>query len=433
MYRNKHIPGWVRACRPERAAQSTPDLRLPPDTRNVDGQMSILDLFRDRNRRFLLLTASLTFLAMGISQAMYGPFYPHFRSEFGLSGSAVGLLASFHFTGTTAAVFLAGFVVRRIGYKTVIVSGAMLFSAGFFGIAASSDWIIILAATLLLGLGFGVLISYNLMVDDYFGPLGPAAINLINVFFGIGSVLGPLLAGASISVGGHRIGFLAGGAIATVILLMALRLPQHHPVAETDRTGAGFALAGTGVFLLLFSLYVGAEVTSSSWIPTSLARNHPAPAVATFTATFWLALSAGRLIAVPLSIRLAPSRMVIGALSCAAVAVLLARVESIAPPAYILTGFFIGPVFPAAVSWIRRVFPTRAARITSVVLAGGGTGGIVFPPLVGVTVDFFTSAIIPVMIAMILVLAIAVAGAIARFFPLHETRGTGQKEADSIG
>ncbi|POQ98975.1 hypothetical protein AU468_11330 [Alkalispirochaeta sphaeroplastigenens] len=381
--------------------------------------MTLRDLFRDKDRRYLLLTASLAFLALGTSQALYGPLYPWFRESLSLSGSAVGLIASFHFFGATVAVLTAGFVLRRTGFKPVIVAGACIFSAGYAGFAASTLWGGILASALLLGLGFGTLVSFNLFIDDYFGPLGAAALNLTNMFFGIGAILGPLLAGVSLSLGGHRLAFLAGGAVALLLLAMTLRLKQHHPVAETDRSGAGTALAGTVVFLVFLALYIAAEASASNWIPTSLTRNHTPPVVASTMAMVWLAVSAGRLAAVPLSVHVAPHVMVLGSAGCATAMFLLARFEPAAPLAYIATGFFMGPVYPATVSWIRRVFPSRAARVAAAVMAGGGLGGIFGPPLVGAVTDSFSTAEIPLAIALILVIALLTGLGITLFFPLR--------------
>ncbi|WP_159438741.1 MFS transporter [Alkalispirochaeta americana] len=390
--------------------------------------MTLRDLFRDKDRRYLLLTASLAFLALGTSQALYGPLYPWFRESLSLSGSAVGLIASFHFFGATVAVLVAGFVLRRVGFKAVIIAGACIFSAGYFGFATSSRWGGILASALLLGLGFGTLVSFNLFIDDYFGPLGAAALNLTNMFFGIGAILGPLLAGISLSLGGHRLAFLAGGAVALLLLAMTLRLRQHHPVAETDRSGAGTALAGTVVFLVFLALYIAAEASASNWIPTSLTRNHAPPFVASTMAMVWLAVSAGRLAAVPLSVHLAPHFMVLGSVGCATGMFLLARFEPAAPLAYIATGFFLGPVYPATVSWIRRVFPSRAARIAATVMAGGGLGGIFGPPLVGAATDTFSTAVIPLAIALILVASLLTGLGITVFFPSRPTSaGKGQE------
>ncbi len=379
--------------------------------------MTVLNLFRDRERRYLLLSGSLTFLVLGLSQAMYGPFYPHFREIYSLSASATGMIASFHFAGATVAVAISGVAAGRFGFRPVITAGGLLFTGGFLGVALSGVWTGILFSALLLGFGFGTLVVYNLFVDDYFGRLGPAALNLINMFFGIGSILSPILAGVSMSLGDHRLGFLVGGALAMTAFVLSLRLPRRTPPQETDQSRAGVAMMGTGTFLLLFVLYIGAESTSSNWIPTSLARLHPAAVVASVTSLFWLALSAGRLVAMPLSIRITPPVMVIGAGSLSAATALIARIDPLAIPAYILTGFFLGPFFPAAISWIRRSFPTRAARITPLVLAGGGIGGIVFPPLVGTTVDRFGVPIIPVALGAILILGMTTALVIARYFP----------------
>lgn len=391
--------------------------------------MSIKELFADRHDRRALVAACLAFLALGASQSMYGPFYPYFRSLFGLSGAQVGLMATFHFTGATAAVFAGGFLVRRFGYRRILLGGSVILAVGYAGIAQSPSWPLVLSSVLLLGVGFGALVTFNFLIDELFGRMGPAALNLANSAFGFGAILGPLLAGLSLSLDGHHLSFAIGAALSVTVVVLVAGISERVPARETETTGRRAAIAGTVAFVGYFLLYVGAESSSSGWIPTNLAPSYGVATAATLTALFWAALTAGRLAAVPLSMRIGPRTLATGGMLLALTSTAAAAIPAIAPAAFMFTGFFLGPVFPAGLSWIRRTFPGRAARISSVAISGGGLGGVFFPPLVGAAVDRWGSQAVPPALAAILAAALAAAFGISRLFPGAKTSSPGSNQA----
>jgi fucose permease len=158
-------------------------------------------------------------------------------------------------------------------------------------------------------------------------------------------------------------------------------------------------------FVVLYLFYMGSEASFGNWIPTHLTPTYGPAAAARYAGLFWLALTAGRIAAAPVSLRLSPGTLVSWTLVIGVAASVAASAAAIAPVAYVVAGFFCGPVFPGGLAWIRRRFPEAADEISSVVLAVGGLGPIVAPPVIGSAVDAYGVAAIPVAIAFMLILA----------------------------
>ncbi len=370
--------------------------------------MAFRDLLAPGERRFILLGAALMFFGIGASQAIYGPFYPYFRELFDLSAADVGVLGSLHFGGATGAVFVGGMLVRRLGFRPVLVAAGIAFVIGWGTVALGVSWGLVRVGVLLIGVGFGGVVNLNMLVDEEFGELGSAALNFINAAFAAGAIAAPLVAAAALTFTGHRPAFLAGAVVGLAGLIGMARMPRREDRGTEARSSLGWAAAGTVAFLTLFALYVGAEASSSQWIATALADVFEQAGAAGMTALFWATATVGRLVAVRLSTFMTPGRLVTVSAVGSMGAFLVARIPGWAVPGFGIAGLFMGPIFPGGLAWIRRTFPARATRISATVIAGAGVGGAIFPPAVGATVDLYGPTTIPTALAGIIA-AVAVA------------------------
>lgn len=371
-----------------------------------------------RQKLLLFVSSCLAFIAMGIAQSMYGPFYTLFREEFELTAAAVSTITALHFAGATVAVALSGFLSRKLGAFPVVITSAGLLTLGYLGIAASPSWPFVLLSTTLLGLGFGGLVSLNFLIARVYPTYAASALSLLNALFSVGSMAGPVIAAPFVGQNSYWPAFLIGGGVSAVVLLLFLLQPPPEEAAARPSTPLPRGLRAFGqisLFLLLFLFYVGSETSFSNWIPTHLTLTfEPAPA-ARLTSLFWVALTAGRLLAVPIGAKVKPSRILAASITLAVLAAGLAHYLPAAPAAYAVAGLAMGPMFPVGLAWIAKRFPTNSERVSSFIVAGGGVGGVVFPPVVGAVVDVAGRSAIPTTIGAFLLLA---AGAIAGIFIL---------------
>ena len=102
-------------------------------------------------RRVLFAAGTLTFLAIGAMQAMYGPSFPAFLARFGVGVGQVGAVVSAHFLGSFVTIAASGMLLARFGYRRLLFGGALLLSLGAAGVALSPLWTLTLAAALLGG------------------------------------------------------------------------------------------------------------------------------------------------------------------------------------------------------------------------------------------------------------------------------------------
>ncbi len=334
----------------------------------------------------------LLFVAIGVVLSLYGPAIPEFRERFGVGAGASALALSAHFTG--AIVGIAGWALldRRLGTGALLRPAAVLLVAGSIGLALAPSWPVTLAAAALVGVGFGVLVvALNALFAAGFGDRSAAMLNLLGACFGAGAILGPL---AFAATGSFRGPFL-GGAVLVVASLPLMRDVRRSPAPGPPAGSGRPAPVLVGGFVLLYVLYVGVESGVGGWEATSLlAHGTGEAAAANWTAGYWAAITAGRLLAVPLALRIAPPRLVAGALLLAAAALTLAHTSTLAPLAYTLTGLALAPVFPTGLAWLAAAAPATRAS-TALVIAGAQLGGVVLPATIGWLIDASSPAVIP--------------------------------------
>jgi fucose permease len=328
--------------------------------------------------------------AAGLLLSLYGPAMPELQARFGIGEGASALVLSAHFLGAMTGIAWWG-LDRRLASRTWLTTGTGLVAAGAAAIAFAPAWPVVLAGAVGLGIGFGaIVVEINVLLAEGFEERAAAMLNLLGATFGAGAVAGPLILAAT---GGYRVPFCAGALLAAGALALARDLPRAAPPADVVRPPTSPALVAG--FVAVVALYVGTESGIGGFEASSLlAGGAGAAAAASWTAAYWAALTTGRLLAIPLALRVAPATLAAGSLLAGACGLALAHVPGFAAAAYTLTGLLLGPVFPTVLAWLAVVAPGSRAS-TAMVFAAGQLGGIFLPVVIGRLVDARSPAVIP--------------------------------------
>ena len=358
-----------------------------------------------------------TFLLIGALLAIYGPILGQLARRFDVGLPTAGIVVSAHFCGAFVGAVAAMAVIERVPARLAMTASLGLLALGCAGVAAAPSWAVLLAAVLVVGLGFGGLdLGFNQLLTH--SGRSPARLNLLNAQFGIGAVAGPLLVAAT-GEGSWR-GLYAAAAVVAVVLALGLRGLSGRlraPVADDGRTRRSGWSPLVAMFVAGFVLYVGAEVSVGGWMPTHLGQlGYGSAAAAALTSGFWCALAVGRLLVAPVATR-APARVIVlAAISAASLMLLLALVTPLAPVGYLLAGLAFAPVFPTGLIWLAQLHPGNP-RSTSWLLVAALVGGVLFPPVVGAVIERFGATRAPAVLAVVAAGSLAAFLAAARYRP----------------
>lgn len=345
-----------------------------------------------RGNRSAMAVACANFVAYGLFTSGIGPALPELAIRTSSSLADLGGMFTALFFGALITQLISGPISDRIGQRPVLFGGLLLLAASVFGATWSSMLPVTFASTVLAGLGAGaVIVTTNLLVVQLFPERSTAALNLVNVFYCIGAVLGPVLAGLSLRlIGTALLPIWLGAGLMLLLLLPVLRLPQPQPApveTQTVRTVSVWRSVPLWMIGLLVLLYVGLESGISGWLTAYIGRTttQPVATAALAASAFWLALTIGRMVGALASMRVAPMVILTTCIGAALFGALLMHAGGGNVPmttaAVLIIGLSFGPIYPTALAITAATFRHAAGTATSIIMALGSIGGMLIPPM----------------------------------------------------
>lgn len=352
-----------------------------------------------------LWTAYLGFIAVGLSNNVLGASWLVLRPAFGQSLGSVGVLIAALMLGGLASSLTSGWALARLRTSSYCAVGALFALIGLLGYLGAS-WFLVVAATLVLGIGGGML---NAGLNTFVAAHYPASrMNWLHAFYGLGSSLGPFLFTLwALSLGLPWRWVYAGVAgVYLVLIVLMLRYRQlwpplrfkstkgntENPVRASLRVALGLGVTWLGMALLF--MHTGTSVSagqlSSSLL--NLGRGVPAEVAGNAAALYWACITAGRLLMGAVVDRVGSSRLL---RFCTAGTVLGAAVLWFAPIPLVsflgvaLMGLTLAPVYPTSVSRTPAlVGPNLSAHAIGVQVAAGSLGSAALPGILSGVADW---------------------------------------------
>ena len=336
-------------------------------------------------------------LVYGIYLGALSVLLPVIGADFRLGADVSGRLFPATFFGFVTSVSVCGYLSDRYGRKRVLLMGIAVYGIGLalFGRAPGFD--LALWASALIGAGSGVMETVaSAQAAELFPRRGALVLNLIQVAFGIGAASGPVLAHSLLLHTAFTWRTLyAGLAVANALLFAAFAVqpapPPRHGTEALDMASLRQVLKQPSFVLLCLAqaLYVGAEVSFFSWMPTYFrVRVTDGAALGAWAVTiFWIAMTIGRIVVAAFAERIAPLRLVSLLAIGAAVSSALALVRPLPLPTIgfvALTGLCLSGIFSLILTEAGRRYPQLAGTVFGGVLAFAGVGGALFPWVIGV-------------------------------------------------
>ena len=336
-----------------------------------------------------------TLTIVGVYISALGPGLPSLAARAGVPLAQAGTLFTAVFAGGLITSVGAGRAMDRFGRKPLLLAGIAANGLGALFLSLSTTWPQMLVSAFLLGVGDTMIIlGYHVLFSDLYQPAAGSALNRLNVFFGVGALIGPAVAGASLlAVGDIRFALwtvTAAQAVSMVVVLRA-RLPSM-PLAPADEQQLGLRQLLRRPLLwllaLILFLYVGLEVGLGNWTFTYLRSGGVGVASASaVTSGYWLALTLSRAVS-PFALRRLPELRFLAVTSAGATVLALALVVFAGwrPGGAVLiplVGFGFGPVWPLVFAVATGAYRHGAGAASGLLATAGSLGGLLGPWLQG--------------------------------------------------
>jgi fucose permease len=385
----------------------------------------------------LLAIAFIGIFVYGLLTALPGTVLPELeRNRYLPNDATAGTFLLINAIGAVVSYCVSGPLTDRLGKRFTLLAGAGLVIISMAGFAltvttmqAGAALGLIFGCSLVLGLGANAIVSAgHALVADVADAQRNAALNLLDVCFGLGLSVLPLVAGTlGAGSGLGSIFWILGGAAAILLVLVLLpRFPRPSHPESFPISEARDLFRDTSFWLLAIALfmYVGAEVSVGKWVVTFLERDadllkaaglnasvlqemsRTSPdafvaffkndaagvAVGTFAlrtlSLFGFSLMIGRLISSFLLGVMRINTYVLltcgSALTVIGLAVTLtASLPETVRWSVVFGGIGMGPIFPTSVGLASAIVPRIAGTAMSWVMGIGFAGLLAIPPAVG--------------------------------------------------
>jgi fucose permease len=359
---------------------------------------------RTRLPRSPVVLAYATFVLIGVSAGVTGVLLLAQIRDYGVDRATIGITFFTGSAGFVLAGFTAGTVIHGSGTRIALVIGGSGYVLAGLYTATRPPFVAFVIVQLVTGYATGVLES---VLNAYLSasPNATTLLNRLHAFFGVGALLGPVLAT-------WILGFASWTTVWLVLAMACVPLvagflvcyPRPHsdatalataPHASEPASGGLLrtALRQRGVLLgaAFLAVYVGLEIGMGDWGFGYLVQERgQSELLAGYSVSgYWLGLTLGRFLISPLATRIGATAagMMLACLAGVTVAAALTWLLPAAAAAstgFVLLGFFLGPIFPTTMAMapqltIARLVPTAIG----VMSAGSVVGGSALPWLAG--------------------------------------------------
>ncbi len=340
----------------------------------------------------LALAAILAIFVYGMIAAMLGTILPDLSKKFALTPKQNGNIALAQAIGLVIASVSAGPLIDNSGYKLGLVVGLGLIVLSLALLPKSKGYGQVMLYLFILGLGGGTIVTgANSLAFDIGGDQQAAALNFLNLFFGLGGLATPLISANLLKSNSTRLCYLTAILTAAALLVHAsVTMPVPKSVGTIALSQVGGVLGQPALWLLsaLLFLYVACEVGVWNWLARHLiAQGIPeSRALNILSLGFALGLLLGRVAVAPVFKTVSPQTVTLAAAVAMAITTFFAlqtRAPGIAWMAVFLAGVSMAPVFPTTLAIAGKAFPQMQATAMGIVVMFGWIGLAVSSRIIG--------------------------------------------------
>jgi fucose permease len=340
----------------------------------------------------LIFAAIVATFIYGMIAAMLGTILPDLSDRFQLTPRQNGIIAFAQALGLIIASLAVGPLLDDEGKKAGLMLGLAFISFVLFALPRSSGFRSIVFLLFFLGVGGGIVVTgANALVSDVGETHRAIALNLVNLFFGLGGLATPFISAHLFARNWVRLCYTVGFlTVITFGIQVAAKMPPPTGAGRFILTDAGPVLGRPLLFLLGFFLflYVSCEVGVWNWLTRHLiAQGIPeSSALNILSLGFALGLLIGRVGVSPILVHVSAINVLLAASITMAVTTFLmlsTRKPVVAFALVFLAGLSMAPVFPTTLAMVGDAFPRMTSTAIGFVITCGWMGLAVSSRLIG--------------------------------------------------
>ena len=360
----------------------------------------------------LLAIIYLSFISLGLPDAVLGSAWPLISGELNTSISNMGIVTIIISAGTIISSLKSDYLIKRIGVHKITTISVATTAVSLLGFGFSCSFLQLCLWAIPYGLGAG---SVDAALNNYVAVnFESKHMSWLHCMWGVGATAGPYIMAMALT---NNLGFKGGcliifaiQAVLTGVIFMSSPVWKAKTIEDTTEQKAPlsikeiFKINGVPQIAATFFCFSAIEQTTGLWASSYLVytRGIDPKVAAGFAGIFYLGITVGRGISGFFTMKYTDSQMIRAGSFIMAVGVsvlLLPFGEGFAFLGLMLIGLGSAPVYPCIIHSTPHNFGVENSQaITGVQMATAYTGSMIMPAVFGLIGKHISFWLYPVFI-----------------------------------
>lgn len=370
---------------------------------------------------FLLGIIYLSFISLGLPDALLGAAWPNMYPEFQVPVSYAGIISMIIALGTIISSLQSDRLTRKFGTGKVTAVSVGITALALWGFSVSHSFILLCLWAIPYGLGAG---SVDSSLNNYVAlHYASKHMSWLHCMWGIGATLGPYIMGAALTGGttwntGYRIISVLQIILTAALIFSLPKWKKQNTISGNDTVGRALslkeilAIPGARAIMLCFFCYCAIEQTTMLWASSylNLAKGIDAKTAASFAGMFCIGITIGRGINGFIAMRLKDRQMIRMGQAIILIGIIIMFLpfgQTVSLIGFSLIGLGCAPVYPCVIHSTPEHFGAdRSQAIIGVQMASAYIGTCLMPPLFGLIANHISIRLLPLYLLILLILMV---------------------------
>ena len=370
---------------------------------------------------FLLAIIYLSFISLGLPDALLGAAWPNMYPQFQVPVSYAGIISMIIAFGTIISSLQSDRLTRKFGTGKVTAVSVGTTALALWGFSISHSFILLCLWAIPYGLGAG---SVDASLNNYVAlHYSSKHMSWLHCMWGVGATLGPYIMGAVLTGGatwntGYRIISVLQIALTAVLIFSLPKWKGQNTSSGETVHGKALslkeilAIPGAKAVMICFFCYCAIESTTMLWASSylHLSKGVDAKTAASFAGMFCIGITIGRGINGFIAMKLKDCQMIRmgqAIILTGIIVMILPFGKTVSLIGFSLIGLGCAPVYPCIIHSTPSHFGAeRSQAIIGVQMASAYVGTCLMPPLFGLIANHISIKLLPVYLLILLALMV---------------------------
>lgn len=366
----------------------------------------------------LLFIIYLSFISLGLPDALLGSAWPSMYKEFNVAISYAGIISMIISAGTIISSLQSDRLTKKFGAGKITAFSVAMTAAALFGFSITHSYLFLCVWAIPYGLGAG---SVDASLNNYVAlHYESKHMSWLHCMWGIGATIGPYIMGYAITNNNWNAGYRYISImqiVLTAILFFSLPLWNKNDKENKEKINTKtlslieiIKIKGAKEIMICFFCYCALEATTGLWASSylNIYKGVDIKTAASFGSLFYIGITIGRAISGFITMKLNDNQMIVLGESLILIGIILMiipAVNTISLIGFIITGLGCAPIYPSIIHSTPYNFGAENSQaIIGVQMASAYIGTLAMPPLFGYIANHISISLLPFYLILILAL-----------------------------